>query len=275
MQFQKNVCSWVAAKTLAAATFAVWMGCGVILGWADEPTNKDLAGIVAAAKQYQLTFGPDDAELEFQSAPALRWPNATRGVPTGSTYIWTRNGRPEVMACLWYGDGDGLSFAFHSLSTSHVAAQRDGKKFWKSEKPGIELMSFPDVSAPADSETKRLTEMKDLARRFTCRLAGEDANADELRMLPTPLYRYKTDDKRFVDGALFAFVQGTDPEVILTIEAENRERGSPEWKYAITRRSMLPLEAKLDGKSVWSVPLGGGGPDEPFYTATFEQALGR
>ena len=38
----------------------------------------------------------------------------------------------------------------------------------------------------------------------------------ELRLMPQPLYRYDADDEGGTfDGALFAFAQGTDPEILL------------------------------------------------------------
>ena len=40
----------------------------------------------------------------------------------------------------------------------------------------------------------------------------------ELRLLATPLYRYRDTSPEGSDGALFAFVQGTDPEVLLLVE---------------------------------------------------------
>lgn len=98
--------------------------------------------------------------------------------------------------------------------------------------------------------------MKDLARRFSCRLTG-DADGEQLRLLPRPLYRYQTNRDNLIDGALFAFVQGTDPEVVLVLEATRRDKRS-EWRYALTRLSMATLEADLDGKSMWAVPADSG-----------------
>jgi len=59
-------------------------------------------------------------------------------------------------------------------------------------------------------------------------------------------------------------VQGTDPEVILLLETVDTAKGQ-EWRYALTRRSMLALEADLDGKKVWSVDTSAGARDEPWF----------
>lgn len=260
--------SWIAIGGLIAC-------CGGTL-WclADQPTEPardDLREIVGSAQRYDLRLGPDRLPLQFQSVPVLRWPNATRDVPVGGTFVWTLAGRPEVIACIWEGDGDGLSFAFHSLSSSKLVARDGGQTFWHPESPGLDLKTFTDAPLPADSAVKRLGQMRDLARRFHCRLAGEGANIEELRLLPTPLYRYKTDPREFIDGALFSFVQGTDPEVILTLEARRREGQPPNWQYAISRRSNLALEAKLDDKHIWSVPQSSGAADQPWFHGLFAQ----
>ena len=50
----------------------------------------------------------------------------------------------------------------------------------------------------------RLTQMRELSRTFTAHMA---ADGDwELRLLPTPLYRYPTAKAGVVDGALFALM---------------------------------------------------------------------
>jgi hypothetical protein len=247
--------------------------CGLLVwsGWAMvslaeepvKPAGDDLREILGAAERYELFLGPDRRRLQFQREPVLRWPNPTRETPEGATFVWTLDGRPEAIACIW--KHGVLSLAFHSLSTSKLIAQDGQQAVWHPKTAGITLESFADAPQPADSATKRLSQMKDLARRFHCRLAGDRANNEELRFLPRPLYRYKTDRKDLVDGALFAFVQGTDPEVILSLEASRREGQPPEWHYALTRRSMLALEADFDGKPVWSVTQSIGSPDDPWF----------
>jgi hypothetical protein len=227
---------------------------------ADDDAARE--AIVRIARGYKLFIGPDRRPLEMQPEPVLRWPNPTREVPEGATFLWTLDGRPEAIGCVWkHGI---LSHAFHSLSSSKLAAQHGDVTVWQPAKAGITLLDFPNAPQPADSAVKRLSQMKDLARRFSCRLAGKGAKGEELRLLPSPLYRYKTDRRDLIDGALFAYVQGTDPEVILVLE-DRRTEEKERWQYALTRRSMLALEARLDGETVWSVPYGAGAPDESWF----------
>ena len=147
---------------------------------------------------------------------------------------------------------------------SKLVAEHEGQTIWHPDKAGIELRSFPDAPRPEDSPVKRLSQMKELSRRFACRLTAEGRKGEELRLLPRPIFRYETDHRDLVDGALFAYVQGTDPEVILMLEAV-RQDGEFAWRYAFTRRSMLALEADLDGERVWAVPYGAGNPSSVWF----------
>jgi hypothetical protein len=79
----------------------------------------------------------------------------------------------------------------------------------------------------------------------------------ELRLLPQPLYRYKSTDPDVLDGALFAFVTsaGTDPEALLVIEARKPAAGGgPVWHYAAARFTDLNLWVRHKGQEVYTAP---------------------
>jgi hypothetical protein len=218
--------------------------------------------VVLAAREYKLFLGPERLELQMEKEPVLRWPNATRKTSDGATFVWTRNGRPEAIGCIWRYD-DSLGHAFQSLSASNLMAEYAKRPVWFPADKGISLEDFPEAPRPADSGTKRLSQMRELARRLGCRLS-EGGQQEDLRLLPSPIYRYKTDGVEVLDGALFAYAQGTDPEVVLVLEAQRRD-GHSGWKYALTRRSWFALEADLDGKRIWSVPQTAGSASEIWF----------
>lgn len=220
--------------------------------------------VAAIAEGYQLFKSDDRARLSMEPEPVLRWPNQTRDTEDGATFLWTLEGRPEVMADVWIRGGVP-THAFHSFSRSKLIAVRNGQTVWHPEKPGVEFTEFADAPPPDDSAAKRLVQMKALARRFTCRIKGR-RDGEELRLLPRPLYRYQTKASDLLDGALFTFVQGTDPEVMLLLEAVNRA-GQATWEYALTRDSGVALEADLDGKRIWEVPGTAGAPGEVWFQA--------
>ena len=51
---------------------------------------------------------------------------------------------------------------------------------------------------------------------------------------------------------MFAFVMGTDPEVVLLLEAVERE-GNLVWQYGIARATAYAVEASLGDEVVWTV----------------------
>jgi hypothetical protein len=264
------------AVAMAVATCLV-VSLGAVLCSADESDEGDdskeankakLQAMIDAFDDLEITVGDDPEPIKFHKTPVVRWPNITRGTVVGGTFIWTKDERPEVMACLYDWQNNGIWFAFQSLSTGNLVAKKGGGVLWRSKKPDVEFHVLDDAPVPADSPVKRLSQMKDSADRFRARVTVHTGGTEELRLLTTPLYRYKSGET--IDGALFTFVQGTDPEVILHLEANRRktDKGEvTEWQYAISRRSGRPLEAMLDDKHIWSVELSQGAPNQPWYEA--------
>ncbi|NQT13052.1 MAG: hypothetical protein HQ582_09910, partial [Planctomycetes bacterium] len=134
-------------------------------------------------------------------------------------------------------------------------AERNGKRVWYPRRPGVTFTAVPDAPAPADSRIARLREMKMLARRFSSVLVGWDSapTNEPLRLLPRELYRYETEGPEVLDGAVFAFVQGTDPEALLLLEAVQVASGH-QWQYAPVRRTSAAVYVRYRDKVVWSVP---------------------
>lgn len=88
---------------------------------------------------------------------------------------------------------------------------------------------------------------------------------EELRLLPQPLYRYPGDDPATKDGAVFAFVTGTDPEVILQIEAVSGDDDALRWRHAVTRRTSGALRVSHKDKVIWTCSRTEGAFNEPFF----------
>jgi hypothetical protein len=228
---------------------------------ATPPPAKDesLKKIVRIADSFSLSVA--SKALKLETAPVLRWPNPTRETPNGATFVWTLDGRPLAIGCVWQYVRGNVGFEFHSLSQESIQATRGDKEIWKCEKRGITLEPFADAPAPAKTAVTRGKQMRDLARRFNCRVHVQ--GKEDLRLLTQPLYVWDKNGDKLTDLALFAFVQGTDPEVVLLLETVDGAKGQ-EWRYALTRRSGVALEADLDGKKVWSVPGSLGARDEPW-----------
>ena len=94
--------------------------------------------------------------------------------------------------------------------------------------------------------------MKALSRDFSATIKSLEGEVSELRLLPQPLYRYEPKGGEVLDGSLFSFALGTDPEVLLLIEAR-RIKDAWSWQYAIARFNYAELSAKFKDEQVWHV----------------------
>ena len=88
-------------------------------------------------------------------------------------------------------------------------------------------------------------------RRFQTNLLKEDMESAGLRALSQPIYRYAAPAAGVLDGAVFAFVEATDPEALLLLEATADDAGGS-WRYVLARMTSRPSEVLLDGRELWT-----------------------
>src|SRR5262245_56574508 len=178
--------------------------------------------------------------LELKKEPVFEWLNPTRNTQQGAVFLWLRDGRPAALGCFFsaprppWKDGRQLMHEFHALDPEKLVVTRPKEALneWK-PKAGLERKELADAPAPADTPAGRLLQMKKLAAEFAGHSVDREMKRWELRLLPTPLYRYPAAKTGVIDGALFALVSNaaTDPEVLLLIEARE-EKGKVRWEYA-------------------------------------------
>src|SRR5262245_14580406 len=206
---------------------------------------------------------PDaDAAAALTPVPVLRWRNVVRGQEgEAMMVVWPHNGRPVAMASIYPWNGKMLH-EFDSLSRGNKLIARDKDRvIWSPETAGVEFKDVPRAPRPAATAAERLRQMKAIAEGFKATMTGWQAdNADQeaLRLLPRPLYRYelanaKDPDPKLLDGALFGYVLGTDPEVVLVLEAVGTAEEA-DWQYAFARATSGGLEVKLGDAVVWTAP---------------------
>jgi len=210
----------------------------------------ELAGKHAAA--YTIRAGGEPLVLRADSV--LNWTNPLDGELHGGVFVWTREGRPAVVAAIfkWYRPFTHMTHEFQSLTTEPLAADREDRTVWRTSEPGVTWKRVPEAQPPADAPRQRLLQLRAVARKFSVELSEKDGTNRRLRLLSQPLLRYSCPSEDVVDGALFAFAKGTDPEAILLLEARGKNSGK-HWEYAIARLNFLEMEASHSGKQVWSV----------------------
>jgi hypothetical protein len=200
---------------------------------------------------YEL-FADVEAEKPAEAITALRWANNARGSEDGTTVLYVAGGRPLAAACIYPWAGR-LEHDFESLSRGKIVARKDGQIVWQPQEAGVKFAAIPEAPAPEEGRTQRLRQMKMLAEQFQATMLGWKADStdrEELRLLAKPLYRYDPPAGPVIDGAVFAFATGTDPEVLLLIEAV-RENDITTWQYAFARRTSGQLEGRWRDRPVW------------------------
>ncbi len=237
---------------------------------ADAPAQAAarLSAMKAAAGGYE--FAREAGPIRLQPEPAFRLGNQSNGVLEGAIFLWNdKDGRPEAAAQVFlhrdraFPEGKWIH-EFTSLSTTPMTASRKGAVRWSPDGPGVTFRGLPGAPKPAATPAQRLRQMRALAEEFK---AEDDFGAEgrivALRLLTTPVARYGKAGATPEDGALFAFVEGTDPEVFLFVEARPGKDGL-EWQYACAPMSCWPLKATHKGRIVWEVPRRW--PDNPSRT---------
>ena len=73
----------------------------------------------------------------------------------------------------------------------------------------------------------------------------------ELRPLVKPLYLYQHADAGILDSAIVSFVNGTNPEVLLVLEARKTDECAAEWQFGLAQMTGEAVLAELDGKEIW------------------------
>jgi hypothetical protein len=225
---------------------------------APSTPEQRLAFSLRAARKYRFRIASrDPSTVQLHPEPVLRWNNKVVREDDGLLFLWTEGdkGRPVATAQFFVVDSD-WHHEFQSLSQDGFDAQfadDAGRWNWKPNRPGVELVRADGSDPPADSAVQRLRQMKSIAERFSAAVDRNDSfdTPEQLRLLTTPVYRYSGPDQAIVDGALFAFVQGTNPEVLILIEAFESQSAARIWRYGFARMSSFNLRVSREGRVVW------------------------
>lgn len=205
----------------------------------------------------------------LQAKPVMRFTNAVGTVKDGAIFLWKGDDdRPEAaVQVFWHNNGNWFQ-EFSSLSPRPIAAGAT----WRVGRGGVEFKPVPGAPRPADTPEQRLRQIRNLLSEITVEDQFERKTWQKLRLLNTPFARYGKPDGEVIDGALFAYVISTDPEVYVMIEARQNQ-GRPEWQFAFAPASIDPLKSSWKKAEVWSVPYREAWTDNtaPFYVHYFHR----
>jgi hypothetical protein len=172
--------------------------------------------------------------------------------------MWKEGERPAIFAQIFQLKTGLWIHECQSLASAGFSMRLGKETKWEPEEAALKFSPLPDAPRAADSALKRLIQMKALAARFSATddfksMVDGKATRYELRLLSTPVYRYRDPKQGINDGVVFAFVHGTDPELFLILEHQGKGDKAG-WSYALAPMTCWAVQAKLGKAEVWSVP---------------------
>lgn len=201
--------------------------------------------------------------------PLLRYSNPASDIitPDATVWAWGKAGRPSAIASV---EPAGLEVV--SLSDLPLTMSGKSGTKWTASTSELKWSEVPDSPEAGATSASRSRQMKEISRRFTATGTYHGGGAVQLRLMDRQLLRYTDEDKRLIDGAIFAFAAGTNPEVLLLVEARQPEGQPAKWSYAFARLSAGLLEARLGEAVVWSCPsITSWSSTAPYTSAAFDK----
>ena len=240
-------------------------------GWSQTPPENSVDDIhrwadAMAAKleihrsQDSVTVNDSDQTIppfEMIDRSLLRWTNPIVGDVAGDCYLWTDRGRPAAFLSVYAFrlPVGNRRLTFQSLSPGGLSASLQGRVIWNPVDGGLRSLTDIELPAPATQPMVRRRQMQQLAGSFEAEIqdqSGAEAYRT-LRLLPKPLHQYQSPAQQIAAGSLYAFVDGTDPEVLLMIECVEDGRSS-RLQAAAIRQNHRRLRLTQRGQPVWDVP---------------------
>jgi len=225
------------------------------------PTSQERAlhlermrNIAGSFQVYELS-GEKRRPVERADEPVLRYTDSTRKQRDSTVWMWGTQGRPTaLMAVEYYPErprDQKWLYEIASLSTSRIAVERGSDLSWTAREPGLNLRRLDGAPAPAERPAARLGQMKELFARLGAHEGAVVEGRVELRPMARPLYRYHDDAAGVIDGAIFVFANGTNPEVLCVIEAQSGDENTRNWHFGFVQMTGGELVVELDGKEIW------------------------
>ena len=205
---------------------------------------------------YEMKVANTNRKLTLRENPILNWHNPERLLEQGLLFVWLDGKRPAVLGSVFtfqYNNRPNLKHEVTSVTSNALIVTLGGEEVWRPEAAELAGTVVAENFSPAAAAPMRLTQMKAIARDIAGKLLSPAKGPADLRLLPTPLIQYQDEENGIVDGALFAMAIGTDPEILVMIEARKAE-GVSKWHMVAFRSNFDGLEMSYKGKQVWNAP---------------------
>jgi hypothetical protein len=203
--------------------------------------------------------GEDDEQFaEMVPHPVFRYSDEQRAIPDATLWVWIRDARPVAFQKVEgnnHGSGQMWTICFASLSEGLVKVRWPGGREYAARKPGLTFKPLPRAETPAATARARTAQLKALKDCFTGRLNvnGDGTGGAETRTIAKPIFEYLDPETKLPVGAIFGMTStGTNPDLLLLIEARKDGDGKLRWEYAHARMTSNSVRVRLDNEEIWA-----------------------
>lgn len=207
----------------------------------------------------RIASGNESRNAELSATPLIHYSDQQRSLTDSTLWVWRLDERPVLFSKverLPSADGGTGGWQFCCVPvTVDKADVQWGRRFrWRSRESTTTWTDFSDIPHPAASATRRLLQMKHLARQFEGIIVNPQIDdREQMRLLPSSLLRYESAANDVVDGAVFGLTsKGTNPDALLMIEAAGVAAEDATWRFAAVGMSGDALTISLNDAEVWS-----------------------
>lgn len=246
---------------------------------ANEQVRRQAERVV---RNIEMQIWSDDKWMKVERIkdPVLNYSDPTRGDHRGTVWGWGAKGRPVALLELWQDVDSRTTWYFTICNTSggKVRARYADAPWWDANDSAVELKDIPGAPAPSEEASVRPRQLKLLAAKFSGHEFWNPGNTRyELRLLKRPLYTYRDEANGLLEGGLFTLANGTNPEIMLFVEArvDAKNPSKRVWEYTVGRLAHAELHLEYNGKEVFDAPRGDrvAGSDQPYWLGYFNVAL--
>jgi hypothetical protein len=205
--------------------------------------------------------GEPEQTAKLVPNPVFRYSDEERFIPDATLWVWTRDARPVAFQKVEgnnHGGGQMWTICFASLSDGLLNVRwplaRPPHEY-AARTPGVTFKPIPKADPPAETARKRTVQLRALKDRFSGRLGVNDQGKGgaETRTMAKPIFEYADPESKLPLGAIFGLSStGTNPDLLLLIEARRDEAGAWRWEYAHARMTSASLRVRLDDDEVWA-----------------------
>jgi hypothetical protein len=249
---------------------SVALAAGVLFGAAPLaaqellPAEMRLEAMAKRASLLRMAFAdePNRKPPELLKSAVLRASDPTREEIDGAVWLWLDGKRPTAALCLLLYPSGKWNYEHVALVDESLAVTGRDTWSWRPRPSPRIWTKLPDAVPP--TERGQQSALRSIARRLE---ASESRRGETfaLRLLDRPIYTYSDADRGIVQGGLFAMSYGTNPELLIQIEAR-ATADKPEWQIAFARLSAAEVVVRLDQKEVWRAEaMKADDPTAPYY----------